>query len=124
MKKLFYTLLVVPFFFFSSCSSGGGGSDNPTPTELTGVWELTELEYNGTDLMPNYSEALYYFHPNGAYELKAYLSDGSYANGVGEYSISNGTLYSKSTILTGVNKGLYQNGTATVNWINDNEIST
>jgi hypothetical protein len=123
MKKILYTLMAAPIFFLSSCSSGG--SDNPTPqNNITGVWELTELEFNGDDLMPAYSEALTHYHSNGTYELKGYLADGSYVNGVGEYSISNGTLNTKSVLLTGPNSGLYQNATATLNWTDDDEIST
>ena len=123
MKKILYALMVAPVFFLSSCSSGG--SDNPTPqNSITGVWELTELEFNGDDLMPAYSEALTYYHSNGMYELKGYLVDGSYVNGVGEYSISNGTLNTKSIILTGDASGLYQDATAIFNWTNDNEVST
>ena len=122
MKKIF--LFVSPLIFLVACSSGGGDSAPVPQNDVTGVWELAELEFNGDDLMPAYAEALYYYHSDGTYELKAYLADGSYTNGVGEYSISNGTLNTKSIVLTGDAAGLYQDATATFNWINDNEVST
>ena len=123
MKKIF--LFVSPLIFLVACSSGGGDSaTDPLPThDFTGVWELTELEVNGNDLMPTYSEALYYYHSNGTYELKGYLADSSYANGVGEYSISNDIITSKGTTLTGVNEGLYISSSSAVTWVNENEVT-
>jgi len=129
MKKLLLILLCLPLLFttckkednYGSSSSSSSSSNNTS--NVTGVWELTELELNGDDLMPSYSEALYYYHPNGTYELKGYLADGSYANAVGEYSISNGTIYGKATVLTGVNQGLYQSGSSSLTWVNENEVT-
>ncbi len=79
MKLIYYN--IISLFLFSiitSCSggdSGSGGSDSPLPqNNISGVWELTELEYNGIDLMPEYSQAWYNFHPNGEYEFEGYLT--------------------------------------------------
>ena len=125
MKKIF--LFVSPLIFLVACSSGGGDSAPVPQNEFTGVWELAELEWNGDDLMPAYSEALYYYyHSNGMYELKGYLADGTYLNGVGTYSLNNDktTASVKVTTLTGETAGLYQSGTNTLNWVNENEVTT
>jgi hypothetical protein len=124
MKKLLNLLLATPIIFLTSCSSGGG--DTTPENDITGVWQLTEAEWNGDDLMPAYSEALYYYHSNGMYEVKGYLADGTYLNGVGTYSLNNDktTESIKVTALTGETAGLYQSVTNTLNWVNENEVTT
>ena len=76
--------------------------------------------------MPAYSEALYYYHSNGMYEVKGYLADGTYLNGVGTYQLNNDktTESIKVTALTGETAGLYQSVTNTLNWVNENEVTT
>ena len=123
MKKLIYILICSPIIFFTSCSSGGGGDSSPLPqNNITGVWELQDLVFDGTDLMPNYIQAEYYYHDNGLYEFNGDMVDGSYIYGIGEYSISNGILNTKSITLTGNTAGLYQDATTSLSWVNENEV--
>lgn len=123
MKKLL--LFVSPLIFLVACSSGGG--DAPLPqNDVTGVWELTELQLDGTDLMPSISQALYYYHPNGMYEAKVWGTDGSYTNAIGTYSTSNDLTVSTTNVVTlgGGNYGLYQSGSAALTFVNENEVTT
>ena len=121
MKKILNLLLATPIIFLTSCSSGGG--DTTPENDITGVWQLTESELNGVNAMPLISQALYYYHSNGTYESEVYFADGTSGNGVGKYSISNGTINLKAIVLDGAAAGLYQDNTGSFNWINENEIS-
>ena len=119
MKKIIYLLLATPIIFLTSCSSGGGGEASPQ-NDITGVWELTEIEWDGQDLMDAFIQGEYYLYPDGTYKAKGYTTDGIGISGNGTYSYSNGKMELEVVDLI---NGTYMTVTDNVDWVNENEVT-